>query len=294
VRLLGVLVGFLLLDLPSRADDSSHLSAGSDSLPSVHWFYQDFPPVFVTKGASAGEGFADQMMAFLIERLPGYEHHHMEVNFPRTLRAIRNRDGVCSAGTFKTQERATFISFSKQRFPLLPNSLITLKRKQSKIASAIDASGAVSLPKLFSLQALRLGIVKDRFYSRAVNELMQKSGARAKAAVNSSDWFAELLLKNRFDYTFSYPIEAKYQFEKVGAEKDYVVIPIAGEQELTFYGIACSKKPIGKSVIRDVDAILEATPITDIFAKFYGRWLDEDTRALYQKMIKSQHVEAAN
>lgn len=243
--------------------------------PIVRWFYQDFPPVFITNGPMKGQGYADKTVRYLTQKLPQYDHQLVEANLFRTFRAMKNQDGVCTGALFRTKEREAFVVFSAPVYDLISNRLIIMREKLPELDTYLNKAGAIDLDLLQASASMTSGFAMDRHYSEGIDRFLEVRHKAGNAVVLPFDHYAQQLIKGRFDFTFGFPAEAAFQFRSLDRGGDYVALQIVGEPAQRKGGIGCSKGPIGQSIIADMNSLIEAEGANPAYAAFYRYWLDE-------------------
>lgn len=96
----------------------------------------------------------------------------------------------------------------------------------------------------------------------------------------------QMLLKDRnVHYILGYPVEARYNAQKINHEDYILYYPIAETSALYTIGqVGCPDTPWGRKIIREVDKIILQQRSSETFLNFYESWLDEETAKTYSKL----------
>ena len=257
----------------------------------VDWYRAYFPPVTIPSGPDAGQGFFDRVNAFLIQRLPEYEHNYRTANFKRIIAEIKKGRSACCPSLYKNKEREQYVAFSVPAVVVLPNAIITRKNTVDKMMPYITAENKLKLSELLQNQNLTLGISNGRVYSGGIDEILKRfEGARNIFVRSGEDVFKGLLTMlflGRVDYILGYPTEAVYFAKKQSRTIELISYPIAENQiAFTVGHIGCPKTEWGMQLIASIDEILLEHRHTEAFLGFYEYWLDEESIPLYRKIAQ--------
>lgn len=244
--------------------------------PEIQWFFQEFPPIYITDGERKGQGVGDLTLQYFIDRLPAFKHSRVEANYSRAFSAIKGRDGACHSGLFQTPEREEHMVFSDFVQMMVPNRVVLLRETLPRFEHFLNDNGEISLAALVQATDLIAGIVDHRVYSARINEALEQFHAPSRRVRVPYHLSATLLLRKRIDYTFGYLIEAAYLFEKQGAKEDFVTLPIEGEEQVQFARFACSRGPLGHKIISMINKIIASAEGVPEYRRFYTDLLSED------------------
>ncbi len=260
--------------------------------PEIMWYFIDFPPAYINKGPYKDQGYADKTFQYIIDRMPQYRHTKMQSNFPRALHAVQDQSHACHTGLLRTPEREQYVYYSDPIGPTVPNRLLILQKNMHRFTPHLGASGELLLGSLMRSGDLRVGIINGRFYSHNINRELERFRGSNKIVKVPYEMSANLLLRNRIDYTFSWLAEAAYLFRKVEDEKPnktrdtYTLLPISGEPTVRYGLFSCRRNAFGKQVVDDMNTIIRAKSSAAIFEKFYTDWLDDDALKLYKQAAR--------
>ncbi|MFC4348357.1 TIGR02285 family protein [Kordiimonas lipolytica] len=251
--------------------------------PTIHWLSPDFPPVFIASGEYEGKGYGDQIVRYVAEKLPEYNHVTVTVNLNRIYAQMKKLDGFCSAALFRTPERTAFATFSDDVYHLMTNRVVVMQRNVGLFAPFLNTDGEIDIAKLVAADHLSLGVVPERFYSQLINETLGKLGAADHMVTIPFDRYGALLLHGRIDYTFGFPAEVNHQFRQLGKPDSFTAFPIAGEESVQSGGFSCSDMPIGRALIGKINAMIAKEDLSGVYDSFYEQWLDARSLKDYRK-----------
>ena len=282
-RLIISVVSLFAVALPAAAQDISEK-------PIVRWYYQSFPPLHITDGPQSGQGFADKTLVFLHARLPGYNHLKVYSSLTRMHSELKARTNACHLGLFKTPEREEYAYFSDPVIEVMPNRLVVLKEKASRVTPFLNREREVDLDKLFAAQGLMYGVEINRVYSPRINPYIDRQTKADGKVELPSPRYAALLLHGRIDYGFAFAFEASFRFKMLGRGSAYMTLPIAGEPDVLENYVGCSKTEFGAQVIADINRV--AADVRLAHRGFYEEWLDDRAIRDLRAAIKARDSKA--
>lgn len=256
------------------------------ALDSVTWMEVEFPPGYIHEGPLKGQGYEDVITRIIMENLPEYRHDKMMGNLARMYHEFKQGRKVCNTALFKTPERLEFMVFSIPSTFTLPNGLITLKKRHARFKNA----SRLQLADLLETD-IRLGVSRDRSYGKAIDAVLQKTGASDRVFVHSGKDVFESLLKmlltDRIDCMLGLPEEVMFVAEKMEVKDKIVTIALLendGNYNAWLGHVACSKTPWGEKIIERINQILIKERPTERYRNAYERWLDENHIQLYRSL----------
>ncbi len=255
--------------------------------PVIHWLNPDFPPVFITSGPQAGHGYGDEIIRYIEDRLPEYQHVPASANLTRIYAQMKTQDSVCSAALFETPERAAFATFSRDVYHVMTNRVVVMKDKAELFTPYLNKDGRIDVFRLVRASHLALGVVPDRFYSSLINDTLNDLGQPDHMVIIPFDRYGALLSHGRIDYTFGFPAEAHHLFRKLGKAGGFTAFPIAGEASVQSGGFSCSDKPVGRAVIARINELIATEDLSTVYDSFYEQWLDARSLNDYRKIRAS-------
>ncbi|WP_262689808.1 TIGR02285 family protein [Kordiimonas aestuarii] len=266
LRFIAGLIGLIVVSCPAFAQ-------GDHEKPIIRWYYQSFPPLHITDGPQAGQGFADKALAYLHAQLPGYNHLKVYSSLSRMHGELKARENACHLGLFKTAEREAYAYFSEPVIEILPNRLLMLKKTAPRFLRYLNAAGEVDLEKLFAANGLMYGVEVNRVYSPRINAYIDKQTKADGKVELPNPRFAALMLHGRINYGFAFAFEATYRFQMLGRADAFTTLPIAGEPDMLLNNVGCSKSEFGAGVIAEVNRVAPALKLAH--RRFYEEWLDD-------------------
>jgi uncharacterized protein (TIGR02285 family) len=254
--------------------------------PIIRWYYQSFPPLHITDGPNAGQGFADKALSYLHAQMPDYNHLKVFSSLPRMHGELKARKNACHLGLFKTPEREEYAYFSDPVIEILPNRLVILKEKTARFEPLLTADREVDLARLFAERGLMYGVEINRVYSPRINAYIDGHTKADGKVELPNPRFAALLLHGRIDYGFAFAFEATYRFNMLEKGDAFTTLPIAGEPALLRNYVGCSKSEFGSRVVADVNKV--AKDLRQAHRTFYEEWLDERAIEDFRATLKAE------
>ncbi len=281
---LCVYASFFLLFTLGFASISS-----AEDKDTISWYHPDFPPVYILEGPLAGTGVGDSILAYFVERMPGYHHETRVANFRRIITTIAAGEEACGITLLKNAERDKVVLFS-DAFMISPlNEIITLKKNLSTFAPLMDAEGGVSLKSVMEKSELMLGYSNGRSYSRKIDQIIKSSeNEKNSYAASSLDIFVSLmkmLERERIEYTIGYGYEAMYVARQLGFEADVVAIPLHEQNSYIPVYAGCPKTDWGQKVIAQINTIVKTARLDPQVYGVYKPWLDPGSWERYLKSV---------
>ena len=252
----------------------------------LSWMRADLPPQSILDGELSGQGWSDRQMRDLFPLLPGFEHHLVEGSLSRTWYEMEHHDGVCFNGAARNAERETFAVFTHRPI-VVPSYGVTVQASDTqRFARFLDSDGAIDLDRLSEEGTLTGGYTAAREHFPAINRFLQNSGrgSRMEKAVTPSQLF-NLLHAGRLDFIFSEPVEGPYYKARFHLNDEFVSFPIKGSIPSIKGYVACSKGPIGRAVIAQLDRLLDQDESWAAYLEPLRRWMTpkDFAKALAQK-----------
>lgn len=253
----------------------------------LYWLEAVAPPFFIHEGPLAGQGYEDLITDILEERLPQYEHVHMEATISRHYQQWKQGENACSLAMYRTPEREEFVYFSKASVFTLPPVLIITKEKFQEFGG----NKVVSLAELLQEGKMVIGRSKNRSYGaefdKALNTYGNDTTIYSYEGPELSLNLFKMLLAGRLDALPGLPEEAMYLAETMGFRDRIMTISVREnlqdhESMLTY--VACSKTEWGKKTIDTINTILAEERPTDRYRAAYERWLDPSSVDGYRTM----------
>lgn len=289
-RMLVLILGFGLFCFCCSAYSAEQISTGGDE-ETITWYRADFPPSTILRGIDAGAGFGDKINAFVISKMPDYNHLFVEAGPQRIEYALEKKDLVCCATLYKTKEREKYTKFSVPALVVLPNGLIIKKADKKRFDPYLNEEKKIVLDQLLKEKQVSIGIATGRKYSGNLDEMLaeysESPALLKRSGVDVFQGLLEMLLLGRVDGIIGYPVEARYLSRKSNREDEILFLPIAETTDsytLGYFG--CPDTPWGNRVIRRVDEVLLKYRDTPEVLGFYAEWLDGLTVESYQDISR--------
>lgn len=275
--------------LPSaESEQLNEHEATRTGKPIVRWYHDHYPPTFISHGPHKNQGYGDKTYEFLKANLPQFEHVKVPSTFNRALAQLRDQDGVCVMGMFKTPEREAYTAFTNVLVKTLPNRLVVLKERRALVEPYLSHKGEIELDRLMADERLTAGIITDRFYSHGINAAIEKYRASGRYVTLPVPRYGTLLNRHRIDYAFGYAYEAAYQFRMLGEPNAYATYSIAGEPNLMYGYVGCSKKALGIRVAEAINGVINMAGDPPIYRRWMEEWLDDFALADYRRALAAE------
>jgi uncharacterized protein (TIGR02285 family) len=266
---------------------SSCLCAAEDQ--SLIWYKKDFPPYVIVQGTEKGKGIDDQIMQYMIKRLPEYEHSFEEANYSRITNDLKNQRHGITTPIFKTPEREKFMFYSGiPSYLVLPNGLIINRSDKKKFQPFILGDGSLDIEALCSAKHFVIGVASERSYAGILDEMIKRykdTGVFYERPGAEYLGILTMLHTKRIDAVFGFPVEVKYfglenELETLRVSKMVPCIPV-------YFGVP--KNEWGKELTDRLNEILKKEGTLAEFAGYYEYWLDENGKTYYRQLIKEYY-----
>lgn len=257
----------------------------------VYWQTFHTPPVNIKKGEFANQGFADKMLALIIQELPDYDHFYPLTTHSRAMENMRQGKKACHPGLFMTEERKTFAYFSTASLVSPSINLIAKKSEAKRLA----LREPIDLASIFNNQNLAIGLVSSRSYGKPIDSVIAKypSSRFVKHAIEEGEKMFSLVNKNRLAFTFAYSFELKYYSQTENSNHDLIALDIMGEKPFSIGYMACSKTPWGKSIITKLNEVLKDMRGRDEYINAMTSWIDEEDKGAFKAYLAEAHAKAS-
>ncbi|MBT3368388.1 MAG: TIGR02285 family protein [Nitrospina sp.] len=260
------------------------------SQDTITWLKTDFPPVSIPEGKDAGEGIMDKIIDLMISNLPDYHHQSRVANIKRIMTEFEQGQDACAGGFIITEERLKIGHFSKYPSTFLPPVQIVIRREDRKL---FESSGIQSLEDLLMNKSLKLGLSSKMAYGKKIDSLVEKYKAKGNIFFRHGDDITKglllMLLKNRIDYTISYPWMVEYMLKPEQVDK-LTFIPAKETQTPIMHYVMCSKTDWGLRVIEKINAILKKERPTKRYRSIFERWLPKSEIERYRREYEIQFL----
>ncbi|WP_348943855.1 TIGR02285 family protein [Chitinibacter sp. FCG-7] len=239
-------------------------SAGAWSTPTstINWILNDFPPFIDVSGEMPGKGIADEMLRFIMPRMPEYTHHFEVASIARAHGLMAQKQLVCHPALLMNDERKKIMEFSDPVFFILTHRILIREDKLARFKPYMTADGSIDALRLVKDSSLVTAVTEKRGYSPSINAALssvQGSPHILKAGVQFSAPFNQLT-SGWIDYLFSYPAEYGWYREQNAEAKKVKMktLRISGDPEFILGYVTCTKGEWGEQVIKKVNAAIKS------------------------------------
>ena len=256
---------------------------------SIVWLNSEFPPMAMSQGPQAKQGYINVLASFLADALPQHQFGEQVVPWQRAMHIAERGGPYCLLAAFQTPEREAYLRFSKPYGYVFPLGLVTRRAQREAFASYLNADGQIQLARLLQDQHLRPGIASQRSYGSLIDNLLKSASDSQGAAISqihqseSTSGLFSMLDHQRIDYTFSYPGELVYFASR---HQDLQFYLIEGNDRLLPGRLSCTRRAQTDRAFADLTGILETNRHQDVLRSSYERWLPNDLIEPYQRMLK--------
>ena len=247
----------------------------------ITWAVQDFPPFQILDGSAKGTGSFDGLLDLLIARLPHYEHDVVPMTFARREAEIKQGADLCTPGIFRTPAREPFMEFSAPALLHLDNRLVFRVERSSRFADG----EAVDLEKVLQNKDLVGAIAAGRSYAPNIDALIARSSGYPNLIVRpwKSEQFFQMLLAGEVDYIILFPHEANFLAQRLSAQQQIGIRPIAGTPPTIATTVACTRTPLGAQIIADVNAVIAGALDQPEYRRLSERWYQDSDKELIRR-----------
>lgn len=254
----------------------------------IVWMGTDFPPMSMSQGDKAGQGYLDQMYLFLKESMPQHDFLEDIVPWTRAMNTMQQGGPYCMTAAFQTPERLQFMRFTEPYGYLMPIGVVVLAKDRGKFAQYLTGDEHIRLKDMLQDNKLQIGLANGRSYGSFIDgllePLLQKNANQIQKVYQnqSTKILTSMLVLNRFDYMLSYPIEAVY-YQGPGTE--LVFYPIEGAEQLLEGRFSCTRSVQTDRVFADVSQLVNSKKTWLPFLTAYERWLPPNVIKQYRKKL---------
>ena len=255
---------------------------------SIVWVGTDFPPMSMSQGEHARQGYLDQMVLFLKEALPQHDFREDTVPWTRALKTMRDGGPYCMAAAFQTPERSQFMRFTEPYGYLMPVGVVVPAKDRAHFLPYVTSDEHIRLSAMLQDTKLHIGVANGRSYGPVIDGLLEpllQSGAAHVQKVyqgESTKTLTTMLGLNRFHYMLAYPIEAVFYQEPGNALLFY---PVEGGDQLLEGRFGCTKGAETDRVFADVAQLVGSKKTWQPFLTAYERWLPPTLIKQYRKKL---------
>lgn len=259
----AVVLAMLVACLPVRADN-------------IVWVGTDFPPMAMSQGAYAHEGYIDMLYKHLQEALPQHVFREEIVPWSRAMAMVQRGGPYCMISAFQTPEREAFLRFTEPYGYLYPIGVVIRAADKGRFAAHVDREGNFVLDGALQHGDVVMGVASSRSYGPKIDVLLQPLVSRNAANVHqafqgeSTKFLLAMLENRRFDFMLAYPSEVEFYG---GPSHGFHFYPIAGNDELLPGRFSCTRSAETDRVFAEVAKLVRERKTRATFMAAYERWL---------------------
>ncbi len=260
---------------------SGSISASTEVL----WVESHFPPIVMTEGNFAGQGYTQLARQYFIERLPQFSHTYSEGALRRFFELARQQDGVCYSGIIKTPERAEFLAFSDVVYVVPSHHVVVRRSEKARFTPLINEKGEIDLAALLADPNFTTSLNPERAFSPYIDSLIRQTlpASHIEQVVQTSASFQQLAM-GWLDYAIAFMEEAYWHYPKGNGVFAY--FPIAHNPLWIVSHVACSDREIGRQLIAAVNEIVASAGENPPWQAFYRQWLDDTGRQRFDELLE--------
>ncbi len=279
-HLKALLIGLIGLSNTAQAD-------------TIIWLGAEFPPMYMTQGPYAHQGYINALFSYLQQALPQHDFSEQVVPWARAMHMAEKGGPYCMIAALKTPEREVFLRFSEPYGYFMPLGVVILQEQAKLLSPYLNPAGHVELERLLDNRRIRPGIASGRSYGDKLDKLLQKTYAadsnhlaKVHQGESTRTLFA-MLEHQRIDYTFGYPTEITYFSANHQQLRFY---PIVGNDDLLPGRFSCTRDQITDQVFANIEHTLKSKGHQQVFKTNYERWLPDYLHPHYRQLLQ-QHPE---
>ena len=263
----------------------------SSSAPAdnIIWLGAEFPPMAMSQGPHAHQGYINALFSYLQQALPQHNFSEQMVPWSRAMHMAEQGGPYCLIAALQTPEREAFLRFSEPYGYFMPLGVVIHQAQLRQLAPYLNSAGQVELERLLGNRHIRPGIASGRSYGEKIDNLLQKASAAEDSQLakvhqgESTRALFAMLEHRRIDYSFGYPTEIVY-FS--GNHQQLRFYPIAGNEHLLPGRFSCTHSPLTDQVFADINALMARNAHQQVFQQHYERWLPDYLRPHYRQLLQ--------
>jgi uncharacterized protein (TIGR02285 family) len=260
--------------------------------PLLSWYVPDAPPASIRSGVNTGKGYVDNLINFIIERLPEYRHEVVTSNVKRFTEDAKAGVTAVYPSMLKSAEREAFLYFSKPVGITVPHSLI-IRKNDYELFRPYMREGKIALKRLLSGSELKLAFSIDASAGPYADPVIKNPDYSSKiifrTGVNIYEGLIRMLEEGHADYVIGYSHVFYPLILNANYSNEFSFYQIEENRDELFYTahIALAKNPEGEKVLARINEILEKTDVIEQTRDRMLGFIDEKTAALYYVHIKT-------
>jgi uncharacterized protein (TIGR02285 family) len=254
----------------------------------VTWVGTDFPPMAMSQGEHAHEGYIDALYKYVQEFSPQHVFHEEVVPWSRAMSMAQRGGAYCLISAFQTPERDAFLRFTAPYGYLYPIGVVIRANDQARFAPYLSKAGNFILDETLKQPGIGMGVASSRSYGPKIDVLIKplvSSGAKNIQQAyqdESTKFLLAMLAGKRFDYMLAYPSEVEFYG---GPANEFRFYPIEGNSELLPGRFSCTKTPETDRVFADVSKLVPTKNSRAVFMAAYERWLPKYLIKSYRQRL---------
>lgn len=283
---IGDCLGYVLAGLVAIAGADARADA-------ITWVGTDFPPMAMSKGPHAHQGYIDAIYRYLRETSPQHVFSEEIVPWSRAMNMAQRGGPYCLISAFQTPERDAFLRFSAPYGYLLPIGVVIRAVDQERFRPYVTAAGDFRLADVLRQPEFGMGIASSRSYGAKIDVLLKPQVAAGAKNVHrahqdeSTKYLMTMLERKRFDYMLAYPAEVGYYASSSNALRFY---PIDGNNDMMPGRLSCTRSPETDRVFTEVSAMVGTPAFNAVFLAAYERWLPKYLIGPYRQRLQGLAV----
>ena len=241
----------------------------------VTWMTEDLPPEFIYHGPLEEQGVGDQAIRFLADNLPAFRHHVVRAGTARIFYEMAHKDGICYWGAWRTAERKAFAVFSNRPVPGPSFRIVVGDETLAGLTPYLNAKGEIDLGALATGDRLTGGYVASQPYPGVIGGFIGNPERKVRLEqVTQVAQLYSLLNAGRVDFIIGNGVETTYYLSQDDGKRKFHALLIRNGPPSTVGYVACSKGPIGSSVIAGIDRLLSDDSVWARYLAPMRRWGD--------------------
>jgi len=258
----------------------------------ITWYQPDFPPYVILDPSESQLGIDNQIVRFMIEHLPGYEHRYRTATYSRIMDQMKMQANGIITPLFITAERRRFIHYSKTAsYLVLPNAVIIKKTSLPRFQPVMNREGKLDLEAAVRSETVVFGNSNGRSYSGIIDRVIRRHHGSPSIWTRSGSDISAGLLKmlaiDRIDAWIAFPVELRFTARQCEIDAhQFMVLSVADMEPFTPVYFGAPKTPWGRTIVGRLNEVLSHRETIASFLDYYAGWLDADSKKKYRQMAK--------
>ena len=242
---------------------------------------------------SAETSTASYIENLIIQQLSQYNVKIERVTASRMNRVLKTNDNACVANRASTPKRREYSLFSDPQSFYLTHKLYRFNQTSALPQQLFNAEGEIKdLASVFTLLPEKtLGLAQDVSFGIFLDQQIQKikpeniyyRGGNKRVVALSS-----MLYKSRVDFVLALPVDITPNEDQKQLIEQYT---IAGAPPYLIAHFNCSKSPLGRRVITDINKILAKVYQTKDYYQAHKKWFSDKQLADLQVFLAENFSE---